>query len=349
MKNATRPGAVCPTPRAPVIPAGPPNPFRADTVPSVETGAHECHYISTLADWEESASVRRAPRRVPCPEEVGTRDFFPLEQVPIAQHPIVRNLGPDAVRYLQVQRLYAYQASTARLERAVVNPVVLRIAEGRLGLPVSRTMRRDADKIYTDEARHAQFAYDLTDLVEAATGIEPVVVGEPRFLTQLRRQLDRTPVAYQPLVPLCYTIVSETLISATLAKIPRDTRVVTAVREQVADHARDEGHHHRYFVQVMHGVWPALSGAERALLGPLLADFIDWFLEPDLSSMQTALSQLGLEPETANQILHESYPPTQRAADMREAAARTLRLFEQTGVFDDTRTYEAFVGKGLLG
>ena len=88
-------------------------------------------YCSKMSGWETLSSVRGAPRRVPCPEEVRTKRFFPESLLPAGLHPAVMNLGPGAARQLQVQRLYAYEAFTAKLEREVINPVVLRIAEGR--------------------------------------------------------------------------------------------------------------------------------------------------------------------------------------------------------------------------
>jgi hypothetical protein len=141
---------------------------------------------------------------------------------------------------------------------------------------------------------------------------------------------------------LLFTVVSETLISTILASIPRDERVVTAVRDIVADHAEDEGRHSAYFAQFFTYFWPQLTCGQRAVLGPLLPRFIRAFLEPDLDAMGRGLSRYPLGHDRIRTVLDQCYPTDRVALDSRQAAKATLRLFEHNGVLDDPRIADAF-------
>ena len=111
-----------------------------------------------------------------------------------------------------------------------------------------------------------------------------------------------------------FTIVSETLISAILADIPADQRVVVAVRELVADHAQDEGRHHAYFSRLLEFTWPRLNKRQRAAIGPLLPEMILAFLEPDFVAIAGNLRACGLTAEQIDEVMTESYPPAQVTA-----------------------------------
>ena len=54
-------------------------------------------YGSKLREWDSKASVRVKPRRILQMEEEMGKVYFPKELVPIVQHPIILNLGEDAV------------------------------------------------------------------------------------------------------------------------------------------------------------------------------------------------------------------------------------------------------------
>ena len=155
------------------------------------------------------------------------------------------------------------------------------ISRRRSGFDLPETMIEDAYKIYTDEAWHAQFSDDLQRQVAVKTGVGPSVFEEPNFFRKLKGSSTDLGPDEQRLVMIFFTIVSETLISAILSGIPSDTRVVTAVRELVADHAEDEGRHHAYFSRLLEFTWPRLNKTQRAVIGPLLPEMILAFLEPD--------------------------------------------------------------------
>src|SRR5262249_6641134 len=150
---------------------------------------------------------------------------------PVARHPLVRERGESAVRRVLIQRLHLYLAFTAELEQGAVTPVTQLICRRRIGFDLPEGMVEDAYKICTDEAWHAQFSDDLMRQVQDATGVPPALSGMPRFFQRLEEIQSTVPSDLHGLANIFFTIVSETLISAILSQIPRDTRVVTAVRD----------------------------------------------------------------------------------------------------------------------
>jgi hypothetical protein len=156
------------------------------------------------------------------------------------------------------------------------------------------------------------------------------------------------PVEIEGLPSVFFTIVSETLISAILSDIPQDERVLTAVRELVADHAEDEGRHHAFFSSFFGCVWPQLTRVQRRLLGPLLPELVLAFLEPDFAALATIVGRSGLDEDGVRRVLEESHPPDAVRADIRRNSRATLRLFAEHGVFDEAATREAFAEAQLL-
>lgn len=304
--------------------------------------------VSKLAHWDEKASVRVKPRRVLLrDEEAQGKTFFTPELVPVARHPLVARLGPEAARQLEVKTLYRYLDFTTRLELDAISPVATDIALGRAGPDLPDVMRQDAFKLCTDEAHHAYFSDDMKRQVAAATGVAADGPSMPRFLRRLRAIRRDLPRGERRLALSLFSVVSETLISGILCQVPKDERVVTSVREMVADHAEDEGRHSAFFSQFFGYLWPRLGDGLRAELGPLLPQFILAFLEPDTAPIRRSLRALPLHPDEVETILAECYPPARVAATAREAATVTLHLFERHGVMDDPRLADAFREHGL--
>jgi len=274
--------------------------------------------------------------------------LFAPSLAPCASHPLLTARGTAAVEEFLTRRLYLYLDFTTILEQEFINPTLMRIGNGALGVRFSDDMRLDAHRIYCDEAYHALFSADLKHQVEACTQVSSLLVGRPGFVEVLRDAKRQVPHGLRPLVELCFAIVSETLISGVLSGIPADHSVVTAVRDSIADHAVDERKHHAYFTKVMEDFWPQLSSAEQRTLGPLFADFIVAFLRPDLRAQDTILRAMLLDPAESRQIVTDTHPPASTAAAIRQAARYTMKLLARMGVLQDGRVYEHFVRLGLI-
>lgn len=305
-------------------------------------------YQSRFNNWNARASVRTKPLRM-LGEHLDGKVFFPPELVPGIHHPSLRAVAtPGLEQRILMHRLHAYLAFTTDLEQLVVNPVTQLLSREQLGFDLPRSMLRDAYKICTDESWHALFSDDLAEQIVEATGEQPVRLPRPRFLTELDQLNAVEDSSIRGLTSLFFTVVSETLISAILCGIPHDRRVVTAVRETVADHAEDEGRHHAFYAKFFQYAWHQLGRTQRAAIGPLLPEFIVAFLAPDRAALAAVLAVAPLDTDTVRGIVEESTPAGQVQATVRKAASATLRMFTQNGVLDDHRTRDRFAERGLI-
>jgi len=294
-------------------------------------------YRSPFQNWDARASVRAAPRRVVANADAALR-FFSPDLVPVARHPLVQALPGRVFDALLIQHLYRYLDFTAKLEYLVVNRTVIGIAHGSVGVDVPEEMRFDALKMYCDEAYHALAAVDLRRQVEQVTEVPARLPEEPFFLRRLERILAGLPSEQRGLAELMFVIISETLISASLAEIPDTDDLVPAVRESIRDHAVDEGRHHAYFAVFLRHLWSALDPAQRRLAGRLAPRLMDTFLRPDLESMRTELVRQGLSEDQAEQVLGEIYTPDVLSRQVRATSRLTRRYLDELGAFDDPQS-----------
>lgn len=330
--------AGAPPPEAP-LPEAPP-----DELPPDEG------YRSPFRTWYERASVRTTPRRMLDSSEIdGKRRYFAPELVPVARHPLIARLPEHVYDEVLVQHLYRYLDFTAKLEYLVVNRTVLGIAHRSVGVPVPEAMRLDAFKMYCDEAYHALFSADLADQVRRTTAITPRLPDRPFFLRRLDEISEDLPASQRPLAELLFVIVSETLISASLAEVPQSTEVFSAVSGAIRDHAVDEGRHHAYFAHFLRRLWDVLDPAGRRTAGALVPRLMDAFLRPDLPALRVELAGYGLARDEVRQVVSEVYAPEVVAAHARSTSQQTRRYFTELGAFDSAEAQEELHRYGLLG
>ena len=300
------------------------------------------------SEWDDVARVRTAPRRRLAPDASRGDLYFSPALVPAAAHPLVQALGEQAVRDVLTQRLYAYLDFTTHLEHRVVNEVSAALAHADEGLSLSREMRVDAYRLYCDEAYHALASIDICRQVEAATGHAPAVNGPPVFLGELDALFEPLSEEDRQLARLLFTIVSETMISGTLRRLPQDRSVADGVRDVVDDHAHDETRHHAYFASVLGAAWPQLRWEDKLRLGPLLPQFVLVFARPDLPRWRRSLEAVGLDAADVETVLADSFPDDAVRDGARRAARSTIGLFSRTGCFEVPEIAAAFRDAGLL-
>jgi hypothetical protein len=308
----------------------------------------EKQYTSKFADWDDKARVRVSPRRLLVDEECSGKVFFPPALVPVANHPLVRELGPSALREILIKHLYGYVDFTANFEMEVINSAAKLIAGRKAGFDLPDQMFFDAYKIYCDEAYHSVFSADIKRQVETVTGIAPPPYDFGAFIRRLDEIIAPAKRENESLARLFIAILFETLISATLNKIPGDEKVVTAIREMVADHADDEARHHFYFASLMDLIWPQLRDGQRSLIAPLLPNLIVKCLEPDYTAARRWLAGFGLAPDAIDQIIGESYPAANVIAGIRKTARATLGILERNGVFAEPAALDTAHKCGLI-
>lgn len=308
-------------------------------------GAKEFAYESRFSKWYENSSVRSQPRRIFVGED---RDklFFSPEVVPIANHDLILERG--WANEVLLQHAIHHLSFTNTLEHCLVNRVTYQLAHHAEFADLPTEMRFDAHKIFCDEAYHALFSADLVQQLERELNVVVPTPSQFPFMERIDQLKGSLPTEYHLYFEVLAAIVSETLISSTLGVVPRDTRVVRAVRDTIRDHAIDEGLHHAYFSQLLEVFWPRLPRKAQSVLGRTLPALIEAFLLPDMKSNHDTLRALGLGAKESARILEEAYPAAEVAASLLSASRATRSLFHRHGVLSLPENYDAFAEKGML-
>jgi hypothetical protein len=245
------------------------------------------------------------------------------------------------------QHLFSYLKFTDGLEHEVVNQTTRRIATNCSGFEVPSDMRSDAYKIYCDEAYHSLFSADLMLQIEACTGFNYHSIRRHPALEYFHSTIAGVEAQDRAWFELFFVIVSETLISGTLARIPQSPSVLPAVRELVADHAEDEGRHHSFFAQICELAWAQLPEDLRHRIGIELPEFILNFLAPDFPSIQTFLAGY-LKPKQVEHVMEECYPASLLVSSAQSAARATLAVFEESEILSRPDIADAFEASGFV-
>ncbi len=195
---------------------------------------------------------------------------------------------------------------------------------------------------------HALFSADLRAQVLNATGIKRIP-RTPSSLTRFQKLARAQPGDIRPFCDFLFSVVSETLISKSISRIPRDPQVHGTVRDLIADHARDEAAHAALFSEMLTWLWPRLTSQQRAAAGELLPRFILQFLWPDTGSSLDAVRSIGLPLDTATRVVRESYSRSSIVEGIKEQARPTLVACRRAGVLDDAATARRFQRLGLIG
>jgi hypothetical protein len=219
-------------------------------------------YQSPFDDWYTYSTVHKPLPDFTC--ETGLV-LFPPELVPGIGHPLVEKLGNHAAQRVTMRKLESYNAFTESLEYQAVMAAAIKIAQNPGAFGLSEQAGREARLIVTDESHHAYVAVELMKRIPGYSELPPLTPSQPPFLrglTELERSL---PTEFADDLLIAFVSISETLITSILRGIPRDPRVVSAVRNTVRDHCIDEARHHSYFVYVVHQHWASSSPDRREM------------------------------------------------------------------------------------
>jgi hypothetical protein len=302
-------------------------------------------YQSPFENWFTYSTVHKPLPDFTC--ETGLV-LFPPERVPGVGHPLVDKLGDHAVRRLMMRKLESYNAFTEKLEYKAVMAASIKIAQNPRAFGMSEQAGREARLIVTDESHHAYVAIELIKQIPGLSELPPLTPSQPPFLRGLEELEKGLPSEFADDLLIAFTAISETLITSILRGIPRDPRVVSAVRNTVRDHCFDEARHHSYFVYVVHQHWASSTPDRREILGPLYAKLIRLFLDPNIDLCRAWLLEAGLDPHDAEVVLQDYYSPERVAASIRADSFPTLKLMELVGVLDHPTARPAFVEQKLI-
>ena len=158
---------------------------------------------------------------------------------------------------------------------------------------MSEQAGRKARLIVTDESHHAYVAIELSKRIPGFSELPPLAPSQPPFLRGLEELEKSLPTEFADDLLIAFVAISETLITSILRGIPRDPRVVSAVRNTVRDHCIDEARHHSYFVYVVHQHWASSAPDRREILASLYPKLIRLFLDPNIDLCRAWLLEAG--------------------------------------------------------
>jgi hypothetical protein len=298
-------------------------------------------YIPRRTPWEKNAGVIhwRAPPFDATPDLLA----FSPDVVPLTRHPEVTKRDGAVAAVLEAH-LARFTEFTEHLEVQAVIPACLALRVGASPIGVPAMLARDAGKAAIDELAHADAAEALRRNGASGFGLPRM----PSFLEDFERSIAGLDARGRALARLIFPIVTETLITGTLLRVPRDERVRKDVRETLREHAREEAYHHALFGQLIGVMWPQLADADRDMLGPLFARYIAIFLAADLDAETADLVEIGFDRGLARRIALEATEDGRTRVSMREAAAPTLRFLERYGVLAHDPTRLALEAEGFL-
>jgi P-aminobenzoate N-oxygenase AurF len=302
-----------------------------------------------LGNWYHSAGVRTGVRRVFLAEMEQGKVFFPGHLVPYLAHEDVRALPPGRARELTVRHLYQFLLSATHMETRIVNRAAELIATNRAGLDLPARARLDAFKVYCDEAYHALYSQDLADQIAAVTGIPIPPCDYGALVDRLHETGNRLLPGEPRLVALLQVVVFETLITSVLNELPNDASVVTAVRDVMRDHARDEGRHHRFFAAFLHELWAQLDSSLRVPVALMMPALIRGCLLWDVDPVRSSLELAGLDAPAADRVVRDCYNGASGAGRIREICQATVRSCRSAGILAVPGAEEEFAAHGLLG
>src|SRR5262249_36405683 len=208
--------------------------------------------------------------------------LFPPELVPGIGHRLVDKLGNEAARRLMMRKLESYNAFTEKLEYKAVMAAAIKLAQNPQAFGLSEQAGGEGRLLANAGSHHAYVAIELIKQIPEFSELPLLIFSQPRFLRGLEELENSLPTEFADDLLIAFVSISETLITSILRGIPRDPRVVSAVRNTVRDHFIDEARHHSYFVYVVHQHWASSTPDRREILGPLYARLIRLFLNPDL-------------------------------------------------------------------
>ena len=237
------------------------------------------------------------------------------------------------------QHFYRFCTFTERLELEAVIPACTRLRFGDLPFAVPIALSRDAGRVIIDEAWHAECADEVAGRVQQQIGVVPCQQRKPAFLHVLRIIKGSLPEQHHWLVDLVFTEVSETLISGSLNRVPRDEQVLATIREVLEEHRReetepldpgpDDGGH----------VATAEPGGSRRG-GAVVRDLYRGLPAARHPGGTGRAGVVGFTAGDAKRIVDETHGKAILSQDLWQSATPTVRFMRQHGLLEHAATQE---------
>ena len=302
--------------------------------------------------WEKKSSLRTRPRRL---LELADQSpyFFPMSKQPLCFHPLITDLGDEAVQYILIQSAYKFMGDIALIETDVVNTSASKITNDKLSISFPMPIRHDVLTVIMDEAYHAYVAIDFMQQVEQATHVVPLEVICETGLSHAMKEIGKAlPLEQRGFFDVMAVCIGENSITKELVNVTRDANVNKFFNEVNEDHALDEGRHCGIFASVLTYLWEHITHDDRDIMSSVIPPFIYEYLKPDFQRdyNRKILTELGLAAADIDQIIYDTHidytPENFRLVN--PIVENINKLFKRTGVFSHQKMVDSFQKSGLL-
>lgn len=260
--------------------------------------------------WYNKSGVRNdAPIGLIAVSEGSSYPFFPEKLLPICNHPMITKNGNELKEFLLTQLCYKYLQEICITETDVVNPTALNIAYGSVPVYLPEELQTHAFTIIIDEAFHSYVAKNFLNQVYKHTGFAPLTIPRKNELTKaIEKILPQVPTDMLKDIKLIATCISENIFTDEIINISRFTEVNEGFHQLMVQHARDEGRHAGYFVEIMKAYWKQSSIQQKNLFVEILPKFIEYCLDGihDRDFLKELLKNCGLDNNQVEELVAEN-------------------------------------------
>lgn len=258
--------------------------------------------------WESKATVRTNPRLIFDNAQKGY--FFPRSHQPLSIHPLVEELGQDAVAYLLIQSFYKYVNDIAIIETRVVNQTILNVIHNSLAIDFSYEQKINLHTVMIDEAYHAYVVYDAMQQIQQQTGIAPLSLPltiEIEYAINAVKQ--KLPAVYHTMFELIAVCLAENTLTKEIITMVDAEETHPFFQQLINEHLSDETRHAGLFFHVLQFVWATMSAEHRRHIGVVLPEFLHLYLgnRVQIAFDRTVLLHLGLTTSAVNEVIDDVY------------------------------------------
>lgn len=309
-------------------------------------------YKSKLNNWYKYSSIRNKPRRI-ISDKSDDGYYYPVARQPISIHPLVMNLGEEAVKYVLIQTAYKFMSDIAFVEIEMINKIAQKIYSNQYPIKFIDEIRTDALSIIIDEAFHAYVAIDYADQIKKKTKIVPLAKNKETELSYaIKKFVPILPKKNQEIFELIAGCIGENTLTKELFQMTSEKDVNNFFHCVMHDHMLDEGRHSKIFEDILLITWSQLDSESKKYIGAILPDFLFEYLRPDLDIeySRKILRALNLTDTEAEKVIEETYTEHtfKNFKEKNPVIRNIVKMLNRCNLFECNYTKEAFITKHLI-
>ncbi len=306
-----------------------------------------------FCDWDQSAAVRSKQHSydlspLNLKKQLVEKMWFIPSSIQILKHPVLQPLDRDQQQFIAGHVMLHFLETLAFFEHEYVNKIMVDMAFGSHSYNLPDILRRDALKVYTDEAYHSLVMLEATQAIREHLNLSqetawPLV--SPR-IDGLQELIDTAPQGDAFLIKFGIAFVSETTAVKELLNAS-DRIVVDPIANLINDHAQDEMKHCLYFTTLFEVIWEQLTLEEKTKLGNYLPSIIKRFSRLNDAPIRKSLYELGFSKDVIQKVAQQTYTEDLWVKRAKNSSAPTFRILKRLEILDDLKFKQSFISEGF--